>query len=96
MRTSILRTASLHRHPSNARDSREYTKKEVADLAASIREHGVLQPLLVTPAGDNYTILAGHRRHAAAALLGLKEVPCVVLDGDEQGRKVPTILREVI
>ncbi len=79
-----LAVERLRRHFANARSKREYTKQEVADLAASIREHGLLQPLVVTPDGDNYTILAGHRRHAALVSLGMKEAPCVVLDGDEQ------------
>ena len=84
MQMTPLPVAALRRHPSNAREKREYTKQEVADLAASIREHGLLQPLVVTPDGDHYTILAGHRRHAALLSLGMKEAPCVVLDGDEQ------------
>lgn len=84
MTPRLVRVVSLRRHPSNARDKREYTTQEVADLAASIREHGLFQPLDVTPDGENYTILAGHRRHAALVSLGIKEAPCVVLDGDEQ------------
>lgn len=48
------------------------------DLAASIRESGVLQPLVVTPNGDGYQVLSGHRRHAAAARAGLVTVPAIV------------------
>jgi ParB/RepB/Spo0J family partition protein len=84
MKTVNLDVASLRRHPDNARDKRECTKKEVSELAASIKEHGLLQPLVVTPDGDGHLILAGHRRHAALASLGLKQASCVVLDGDEQ------------
>ncbi len=84
MRVETLHTGGLRRHPSNARPKGEYTKSEIADLAASIREHGLLQPLVVTPDGDQYTLLAGHRRHAALVSLGLKEAPCIVLNGDEQ------------
>lgn len=55
------------------------------DLKDSIEMHGILQPLLVVPDGDNYRIVAGHRRYAAAKALleegneKLKEVPCIVL-----------------
>ena len=73
----------LRRHGANARDKREYTKAEVADLVASVREHGLLQPLVVTPDRDSYRILAGHRRHAALKVLGMTEAPCVVVDADE-------------
>lgn len=84
MKVVSVSVSDLHRHADNARSKRDYTKGEVADLASSIREHGLLQPLVVTQDGDNYTILAGHRRHAALVSLGIKEAPCVVLDGDEQ------------
>lgn len=84
MIASNIPVAALRRHPANAREKREYSKSEVADLATSIRAHGLVQPLVVTKDGDNYTILAGHRRHAALVSLGIKEAPCVVLGGDEQ------------
>jgi ParB family chromosome partitioning protein len=48
-------------------------------LKASIRQHGILQPIVVSPAGGGrYKIVAGHRRFAAATQLGLKTVPAVV------------------
>jgi ParB family chromosome partitioning protein len=50
-----------------------------ARLAASIAELGVLQPLLVRPHGDNFLVVAGSRRYHAAKLVGLPEVPVVVL-----------------
>lgn len=83
MRTTRLEIAALRHHPDNARAPREYTKRAVSELAASIEEYGLLQPLLVTPDGGGYTILAGHRRHAALKALGHAEAPCVVVDADE-------------
>lgn len=50
---------------------------ELRDLADSIRAQGILQPLVVT---RNGTVIAGHRRHAAARLAGLTHVPCIVRD----------------
>ncbi len=58
------------------------TDADVADLAASIRELGVLEPLLVRAQGDNWQIIAGSRRAAAATLVGLTAVPCLVFDAD--------------
>lgn len=84
MKTLDLELPRLRRHSDNARNRRAYTEKEVADLATSIREHGLLQPLVVKSDGDDYTILAGHRRHAALVALGRSVAPCVVLDADEQ------------
>jgi len=50
----------------------------LAELAASIREHGVLQPILVRPAGDGYEIIAGERRWRASKLAGKETVPAIV------------------
>lgn len=52
-------------------------------LAASIKERGVLQPLLVRPTKDGYAIIAGERRFRAAQMAGLTEVPVVILEVDE-------------
>jgi len=52
---------------------------EDAELNASVREHGILEPLLCTPNPDGtFTIISGHRRHKAAIAAGLTEVPVVV------------------
>ncbi len=60
----------------------------LAELAASIREHGVIQPLIVTraPLGADvsYTLIAGERRWRAARLAGLKEVPAIVREATPQ------------
>jgi ParB family transcriptional regulator, chromosome partitioning protein len=53
---------------------------ELEELAASIREHGVLQPLIVTRADSGYLLVAGERRWRAARLAGLRTVPVVVKD----------------
>jgi len=57
----------------------------LADLTASIKEHGVLQPLLVRPDGDAFELIAGERRLRAATAAGLTKVPVIVInatDGD--------------
>ena len=51
---------------------------DVHDLVDSIQINGILQPLLLKTNGDRYTIIAGHRRHKAAGIAGLKTVPAVV------------------
>ncbi len=57
----------------------------LAELADSIREHGILQPLIVTRAGSGYTLVAGERRWRAARLAGLRTVPVLVKDTSPQG-----------
>lgn len=51
---------------------------DVTDLAASIADIGIVNPLVVRPAGDRYGVLSGSRRRAAAIAAGLDEVPCLV------------------
>nr|WP_246580784.1 ParB/RepB/Spo0J family partition protein [Deinococcus aestuarii] len=80
-----LPVASLRPGPVQPR--RAFTETGLQDLARSMREHGVLQPLLVRPVGDGYEIVAGERRWRAAGLAGLSEVPVVVRTlSDEQAR----------
>jgi ParB family chromosome partitioning protein len=55
-----------------------FDEDELAGLAASIKEHGILQPLVVTPNADKYYIIAGERRWRAAKQAGLSSVPAVI------------------
>ncbi|MCL6450672.1 MAG: ParB/RepB/Spo0J family partition protein [Acetobacteraceae bacterium] len=59
---------------------RTVDERGLEELAASIREHGVLQPVLVRPFGRGYELVAGERRLRACKLVGLKTVPAVVRD----------------
>ena len=71
--------------------------EELQDLTASIREHGVLQPLIVTP-GDmqgRYTLIAGERRLQAARLAGLASVPVLVRQATDQQRLELAIIENV-
>lgn len=72
--------------PNPRQPRREIPRGELEELSTSIREHGVLQPLVVTPAPDGrgYLLIAGERRLQAARLAGLKAVPVVVRLADER------------
>ncbi|MCB0999916.1 MAG: ParB/RepB/Spo0J family partition protein [Acidimicrobiales bacterium] len=62
-----------------------FDEESLNDLAASIREIGVLQPILVRPAGSGYELLAGERRWRAARRAGLDVIPAVVRVTDDLG-----------
>lgn len=62
-----------------------FDEESLSDLTASIREIGVLQPVLVRPVGDHYELLAGERRWRAARRAGLATVPAVVRATDDLG-----------
>jgi ParB family chromosome partitioning protein len=55
-----------------------FHEETLQELAASIREHGVLQPILVRPAGDGFQIIAGERRWRASKLAGKETIPAIV------------------
>jgi ParB family chromosome partitioning protein len=59
-------------------------EESLAELAASIREHGVIQPLVVTQVGDEYQLIAGERRWRAAQLAGLTSVPAIIKETTPQ------------
>lgn len=69
--------------PNPFQPRREFRAEELEELAASIREHGVLQPIVVRAAGDDYEIVAGERRFRACQRLGLKTVPALVRVADD-------------
>lgn len=62
----------------------DFDHDSLEDLTNSIKEHGIIQPLIVAAAGDGYQVIAGERRLRAASLLGLETVPAVVRDIKEQ------------
>lgn len=66
----------------------EMNEDDLQELAASIQEHGILQPLVVsrTDAAGEYTLIAGERRLRAARLAGLRTVPVIVRTASEQQR----------
>lgn len=57
-----------------------FDDEKIAELAESIKHHGIVQPIILRKDKDNYIIVAGERRWRAAKLLALKEVPAVVMD----------------
>lgn len=66
--------------PNPKQPRRHFEKKPLEELAASIKEHGILQPLLVQKEKEIYMIISGERRFRAAHLAGLKTVPVIIKD----------------
>lgn len=81
---ALLAVASLHPHPDQPR--RHFDDDALAELADSIRQRGVVQPILVRPAptGSGWQIIAGERRWRAAQRAGLHQMPAVVREIDDQ------------
>ncbi len=70
--------------PNPAQPRKIFNQQALEDLADSIRQHGILQPLSVRRVGTSYELIAGERRLRAAQLAGLSEIPCIVMTMDEK------------
>jgi ParB family chromosome partitioning protein len=69
---------------SSVQPRRDFAEEPLDELAASIREKGVLQPLLVRPIEGGYEVVAGERRMRAARMAGLREIPVIVRELSDQ------------
>lgn len=70
--------------PSEEQPRKKFDEESLQELADSIKEYGILQPLLVKKNGDMYRIIAGERRWRAAKIAGLKEIPVIIREYDRQ------------
>lgn len=88
----MIPTDKLHPHPDNPRK----VIGDVSELAESIKANGILQNLTVVPNNDNwddFTVIIGHRRLAAAKQAGLTELPCAIVEMSEK-EQLSTMLTE--
>lgn len=75
----------LNKIVNNADQPRKFFDSDnIAELAESIKNHGIIQPLILKKDGIKYTIIAGERRWRASKILGIKEVPAIVMDLSEK------------
>lgn len=70
----------IRTNPNNPR--KKFDQVALEELAQTIKTHGLLQPILVTPQGDNYLLISGERRLRACRFLGLSKIPCVIKELD--------------
>lgn len=70
--------------PSKVQPRKDFNEEQLKELADSIREKGIIEPLIVRRSENGYELIAGERRWRAARLAGLKEVPVLVRDATEE------------
>ena len=70
--------------PSALQPRKQFSDESLRELADSIREQGIVQPLIVRPRGDTFELIAGERRWRAAQLLKLPDVPVIARDADDR------------
>ena len=69
-----------------------FDERALKELALSIREHGVIQPIIVRKIGTKYEIIAGERRYKASTLAGLTKIPAIIRNlDDKESSKVALI-----
>ena len=61
-----------------------FDDKALHELAASIKEHGVIQPIIVRRLGDKYEIIAGERRYKATIIAGFTKIPAIIRNLDDK------------
>ncbi|MDQ3343165.1 MAG: ParB/RepB/Spo0J family partition protein [Actinomycetota bacterium] len=89
-----LRLSTIHPNPRQPRAA--FDEKALEELAQSLREVGLLQPILVRPIGDRrYEIIAGERRFRAARLAGLEEIPAILRHTDDAALLTEALIENV-
>ncbi len=81
--------------PNENQPRKTFDEEKLQDLANSILEHGVIQPIILRKKGKGYEIVAGERRWRAAIKAGLTEVPCLVRELDEEQNMLIAIIENM-
>lgn len=89
----MLPVERLRANPDQPR--RSFDQEALEELAASIQEHGVIQPIVVTPKGEDYEIVAGERRFRASQIAGLKKVPVIVRSMTDQNQLEISLIENI-
>jgi len=81
--------------PNKAQARKVFDEEAIEDLASSIKEYGVIQPIIVSKKNNFYEIIAGERRWRASKKAGLTEIPAIVRDDDEQRNKEISLIENI-
>jgi len=81
--------------PNPAQPRKVFREESLTELADSIRQHGILQPLSVRRTGITYELIAGERRLRAAQMAGLTEIPCIVMNMDEKESSLAAMIENL-
>jgi len=81
--------------PNREQPRKMFDEESLQELAESIKQHGVIQPIVVNDKGKYYEIVAGERRWRAAKIAGLKEIPAVIKNIDERKSKEIALIENV-
>lgn len=92
-KVEYIKLIDIEPNPSQAR--KKFSEESINELATSIKNYGVLQPIIVENKGKYYQIIAGERRWRAAKVAGLNEIPCLVRNESEQTAKEISLIENI-
>ena len=81
--------------PSPDQPRKTFYEQTISELAESIKQHGVLSPIIVRPSGSKYEIIAGERRFRAAGIAGLKEIPAIIKKASDEDAKIISLIENI-
>lgn len=81
--------------PNKNQPRKSFNEEKIEELAESIKEHGIIQPLVVRRDGEGYEIVAGERRWRAARKSGLKKVPCLIREFTDEENMLVAIIENL-
>ena len=81
--------------PNPNQPRKHFNQSKLEDLAKSIQENGVIQPLVVQKKKDGYELVAGERRWRASRLAGIKKVPCIIREFDDKQNLIVAIIENM-
>lgn len=81
--------------PRKGQPRKNFDETALDELASSIKEYGLLNPIVVTPAGDQYEILAGERRYRASKKIGKTDIDVIIRDYSEQDVEVLSLVENI-
>lgn len=82
-------------YPNPNQPRRRFTDSDMAELAASIKINGLIQPIVVRRIDMGYELVAGERRFRAARLCGMTEIPCIIVDTTERGSAMISLVENM-
>lgn len=92
---SIKEIKLIDIEPNETQARKKFNEESINELANSIKNYGVIQPIIVEDKGKYYRIIAGERRWRAAKKAGLETIPCIVRDEDEQKNKEISLIENI-
>ena len=81
--------------PNIEQPRKKFDEEKLNELATSIKQYGVIQPIIVTPKDEYYQIIAGERRWRASKLAGLTEIPCIVRNNDDRKNREIALIENI-